>query len=118
VIEDEKEAGSSILGFEKEDPFKEAGEDASDTIHLRLISRGRKKSTIIQGLAQGPRKSVNLKKVLTAVNKEFHCSGGISEEACYGGTIIKLTGDQREGVKNFLIKSNLGTANNIKIHGV
>jgi len=114
----EKEAGTSILGFEKEDPFKEAGEDAADAIHLRLISRGRKKSTIIQGLTAGPRKNVNLKKVLAAVNKEFHCSGGVAEEPAYGGTVIKLTGDQREGLKNFLIKNNLATANNIKIHGV
>lgn len=89
-----------------------------DTIHLRLISRGRKKSTIIQGLTSGPRKNVNLKKVLTAVNKEFHCSGGIAEEPAYGGTVIKLTGDQREGLKAFLIKNNLGSAANIKIHGV
>lgn len=52
------------------------------------------------------------------MNKEFHCSGGIAEDPAYGGQIIKLTGDQREGVKAFLIKSNLGTASNIKIHGV
>jgi translation initiation factor SUI1 len=73
--------------------------------------------TIIQGLS-APGKKVNLKKVLTAVNKEFHCSGGIADEPAYGGTVIKLTGDQRDGLKAFLIKNNLGTAANIKIHGV
>lgn len=32
--------------------------------------------------------------------------------------VLKLTGDQREGVKKFLISSGLATAENIRIHGV
>jgi hypothetical protein len=35
---EEDGVGNSILGFEKEDPFKEAGEDAAGVFFFRLIS--------------------------------------------------------------------------------
>jgi len=111
--QDNEKKNGSILGFEKEDPFKAAGEDASDTVHLRLLSRGRKKATIVQGLPD----KLNLKKTLSALNNEFHCSGGIAVDPTYG-QIIKLTGDQREGVRAFLVKNNIAAAASIKIHGV
>ena len=57
------------------------------------------------------------KKILSAMNKEFHCSGGIVDDAVYG-KIIKLTGDQRDQAKNFLIKNNLATDTSIIMHGV
>ena len=82
------------------------------------MTRGRKKITIVQGINhEDDPKDLKLKKILSAMNKEFHCSGGIVNDKLYG-KIIKMTGDHREGVKNFLIRNGLSTEISIIIHGV
>jgi len=102
-----------INQFNKIDPFCEAEEDISNEMHIRVISRGRKKITIIQGIP----KNENLKNVLSKINKECHCSGGIVDDPNYG-MIIKLTGDQQLGVRDFMIKTHITSENNIQMHGV
>jgi translation initiation factor 1 len=104
------EDGDAVIFVQNEDPFKE--DDV--TIHLRLLTRGRKKLTILQGLSL---QVCGQEKVLSAIKKEFHCSGGIGVEPPYG-SVIKLSGDHRHGLSAFLIRTGLPGATNIEIHGV
>ena len=100
----------AVIFVQNEDPFKE--DDV--TIHLRLLTRGRRKLTIVQGLSL---QVFGLEKALSVIKKEFHCSGGIGVEPPYG-SVIKLSGDHRQGLSAFLIRTGLAGATNIEIHGV
>lgn len=57
------------------------------------------------------------KKLLSSFNKNFHCSGGITDTKEYGRA-VKMTGDQRENLKQFLVESGLAREDEIKTHGV
>jgi len=94
-------------------------------IHLRVLSRGRKKETIIQGIhnlhkyssKDNPEEVKNWKKMLSSLNSEFHCSGGIVEDRTYG-KIIKMTGDHRERIKDYLVKNELIRIDDIKFNHI
>ena len=79
-----------------------------DTIHIWLKQRnGRKCFTDVTGLS----KDLNKKKIIKYWRHEFHCSVSKNEEN------IRLQGDQRENVYNFLIRENIIEKEYIKIHG-
>jgi translation initiation factor 1 len=82
--------------------------EEEEEIHVRVAKRnGRQYITSIEGLD----KSLNIKKILSAMKNEFCCGGSINEE-----NILILSGDQRQNVKTFLKREELGDKN-ITIHG-
>lgn len=99
--------------FNESDPFEIYTANQNELIHIRIQQRnGKKNLTTLQGLSN----DIELKKIVKAFKKEFACNGCIVQHKEYG-EIIQLQGDQRENVKNFLIKGNLGNEEIIKVHG-
>lgn len=91
----------------------ESGQGTEGYVHIRVQQRnGRKAVTTIQGLPN----DLDLKKILKALKKEFCCNGCIVEHKDLG-KIIQLTGDQRQTASNFLVKEEIITESNLKIHG-
>uniref|UniRef100_A0A6B2LU41 SUI1 domain-containing protein n=1 Tax=Arcella intermedia TaxID=1963864 RepID=A0A6B2LU41_9EUKA len=74
-------------------------EDNSEkrTIHVRIIQRGRKRTTIIDGLPQ----ELNFKIILKDLKKKLNCNGCIIDHPELGFA-IQLAGDQRQEVYKFL----------------
>lgn len=83
-------------------------------VHLRIQQRTARKSiTTIEGLVT----NVELKKVLKAMKKRFSCNGAIIKSEEYG-EIIKLSGDQRVTVRDFLCNvAQLVSKEDIVMHG-
>jgi len=74
---------------------------------------GKKLQTFLYGLGD----EFDLKKIIKYFKKVFNCTGSIeiSEEF---GEVIKLTGDQRKGVFDFLITEDICTKNDIVMKGL
>ncbi len=83
------------------------------TVHIRLLQfRGRKKTTVCQGLLP----ETNLNRVLRSMQKNFNVGGAIIDHKDYG-RIVTLQGDHVENMKKLLIASGLCSEENIHIHG-
>ncbi|ORM41061.1 tRNA uridine 5-carboxymethylaminomethyl modification enzyme MnmG [Babesia sp. Xinjiang] len=101
------------------DPFKQStsadnggGNAASRLVHIRNQQRnGRKSVTTVQGLEE----TLDLKKMVRALKKEFSCNGTVISHAEYG-SIIQLQGDKRHDVVRFLERENLVSPDQIRIH--
>lgn len=93
--------------------YSDFDELKSITIDIRLLSQGRRKTTIIQGLSP----ELYTRKFLSYLNKTCHCTGSLSTVVPYGD-VIKLTGDHRDVVKGILIQTNQVLERDIKMHGV
>lgn len=82
-------------------------------VNLWIIKRStRKTQTLISGLDQ----NLDLKKLVSAWKNLFNCSGSIKTDD-NNNKYIKLSGDQREKIKNFLIEEEIVKKQNIKIRG-
>lgn len=95
--------------------MRELGKQIDDTskIHVRVIKRNRRKCvTIIENLPD----KFDLKKILKEMKQRFTC-GGTSKLTDDNNKILKLTGDQRELVKEFLINEEIMEKDRIIIHG-
>ena len=96
-----------------EDTEKETGIDNSSIIHIRTQARnGRKKITTVQGLP----KNTAFKLLLKEWKKVFHCNGSIEVDEEFG-KVIRLSGDNRKAIAEFLIAEEIGTKETIKMHG-
>lgn len=88
-------------------------EQENKIIHIRAQQRKKRKAiTTIEGINS----SVDLKKLLKAFKKEFGCNGTIVNDEELGD-VIQLQGDQRKGVFDFLISSNIAEEKELKMHG-
>jgi translation initiation factor 1 len=99
------------------DPFKDATNQAiagsDEKIHLRCQQRnGRKCITTVQGLSS----ELELKKIVKQFKKSFNCNGAIVTDKDLG-EVIQLSGDQREGVKKFLVDKEITSSGDITVHG-
>jgi len=89
------------------------GSKKDETIHIRIQQRnGRKTLTTVQGVHV----RFDLKKIVKACKKVFACNGTVVEHPEYG-EIIQLQGDQRNHIKEFLIKTEVALAQHVKVHG-
>lgn len=78
-------------------------------VHIRIQQRTtRTYITIIEGLDQ---LNLDLKKITKYMKKIFSCGGVTTNNN------IKLQGDQRNKVKNFLLNENIISSDNIIVHG-
>jgi len=87
-----------------------------EVAHLRLQKRnGRKSITTITGLEQ----DLDFVRLLRAFKKRFKCIGSLDIEKKTDIVLaIKLSGDQRENVKNFLLSEKIiPEERNIIVHG-
>jgi translation initiation factor 1 len=82
---------------------------------LRVLQRtGRKRITIVEGLSE----KLDLKRILKSWKKDFHVNGSvITDDPKYEGPIIKISGDCRQVIYDFLVNEGLAEANQIKMHG-
>ena len=88
-------------------------EKKQNIVHIRIQQRNAKKTiTTIEGLDT----SIDLKKLVKYIKKKFNCNGSIIKTVV-DIDIIQLQGDQRENIKNFLIKENIVSEDFIKVHG-
>lgn len=80
-----------------------------EKVHIRIQQRTtRTYITVIDGLDQ---LNLDLNKITKYMKKIFSCGGMRTNN------IIKLQGDQRNNVKNFLINENIISSDNIIVHG-
>ncbi len=98
------------------DPFADAANAAAisgEKIHLRCQQRnGRKCITTVQGLST----DLELKKILKRFKKTFNCNGAMVNDKELGD-IIQLSGDQREGIRKFLVDNEISENDDITVHG-
>ena len=100
--------GGGVAGLdeiEELDPRRE--------IHIHVRQRtGRKTVTTVQGLSP----DLDLPKILSSLKKRFSCNGHLTEDED-GGSILQLTGDQRQRVADFLLREEIAIKSGLKIHG-
>jgi translation initiation factor 1 len=98
------------------DPFADAAGTtviSGEKVHLRCQQRnGRKCITTVQGLST----DLELKKILRRFKKTFNCNGAMVNDKELGD-ILQLSGDQREGVRKFLVDNEIYTNTEITVHG-
>jgi translation initiation factor 1 len=84
-------------------------------IHIRVQKRnGRKCITSMEGIETTGMK-LDLEKIISVVKKKFACNGNINNED--GKQIIRLHGDQRKKLADFLIEEEIIDKKYIHIHG-
>jgi translation initiation factor 1 len=87
----------------------------NNKIHLRLQQQGRRHLTIIQDLDN----DLDFPRICKDMRKKFSCNGNVINDEKMG-EIIQLQGDQRDNVKDWLIKNEIVTSRDIDrivIHG-
>ena len=88
-------------------------ERIEEDVHIWVKQRtGRKYMTEVEGLAP----DLNLKKIIKCWRKEFHCSVTKTRNN-KGNRIIKLQGDKRDLILNFLLDEQIIDKEKIKMHG-
>eukprot|EP01029_Cantina_marsupialis_P023040 TRINITY_DN568_c0_g1_i1.p1 TRINITY_DN568_c0_g1~~TRINITY_DN568_c0_g1_i1.p1 ORF type:complete len:115 (-),score=30.18 TRINITY_DN568_c0_g1_i1:281-598(-) len=99
--------------FDTFDPFGETNKEVGQKVHIAVQQRTTRKSiTTVQGLAE----DLDLKKILRAFKRKFKCNGAVIKHKTMG-EVIQLQGDQREGIREFLISQEINTDDQIIIHG-
>lgn len=86
-----------------------------EVVHIRIQKRsGRKHVTTITGLGQ----DLDFVRLLKAFKKSFQCIGSLDIQNDDFVVAMKLSGDQRENVKKFLLQEEIIlNENDIIIHG-
>lgn len=86
--------------------------DDARSIHIHLQQRNaRQSSTIVSGLHP----NLDYTKVLKHLKKTLCCNGNWVRSE--NENTIRLSGDQRIGVRDFLVAEGICTKTNVKIHG-
>lgn len=114
-------SNNEILNLQTIDPFADAA-DAGGTdnsaphvqkVNIRIQQRTtRKRITTVQGLDQ----ELDLKRILKTLKKTHNCNGTVIKSQEYGD-VLKMSGDQRQNVRRFLIENEIVSKDNIIIHG-
>lgn len=86
-------------------------------IHIRTQQMGRKWLTTIDGLDD----DLDLKRIVRALKGELHCSAVVCVDEKSENEYIKLSGNQKEALKTWLIANSVLTeqeaADRLVIHG-
>ncbi len=108
-----------ILNLQTTDPFAEAddsgktADNSASKVNIRIQQRTtRKRITTVQGLDQ----ELDLKRILKTLKKTHNCNGTLIKSQEYGD-VLKMSGDQRQNVRRFLIENEIVSKENIIIHG-
>jgi translation initiation factor SUI1 len=88
--------------------------DTNNKITLSVSKRtGKKLQTFLYGLGQ----DLDLEKIIKHFKKTFSCTGSIETSEEFG-EVIKLTGDQRKKVFDFLINEKICDKFDISLKGI
>lgn len=86
-------------------------------IHIRTRQNGKKWVTLIEGLDD----DLDLKRIARAMKSAFHCSAAACVDEDSGGEYIKLSGNQRDLIRAWLVDNEVLTekeaAQRILLHG-
>lgn len=104
-----------FLGSTKCDgAFDEVETYEIQTVHIRIRQRGgRKCMTEVSGLAS----DLNLDKIVKYWRHMFKCSVAKIKDKTTKEKTIRLQGDKREDIKNFLLEEKIIEKEHIKTHG-
>jgi|688.fasta_scaffold499274_3 translation initiation factor 1 len=88
--------------------------DTNNKITIKVSNRtGKKLQTFLYGLGQ----EFDLEKIIKHFKKTFSCTGSIEKSEEFG-EVIKLTGDQRKKVFDFLISEDICSKSDIMLKGL
>jgi translation initiation factor 1 len=88
--------------------------DANNKVTIKVVNRtGKKLQTFFYGLGD----EFDLKKIIKHFKKTFSCTGSIEKSEEFG-EVIKLTGDQRKRIFDFLISEEICSKNDIIMKGL
>jgi len=100
--------------FDEEEDKKISSVKTNGIVHLKLQQRSARKCiTIIEGLAE----DLDFKKIAQALRQSYNASCAVIETE-KNGTVLQMSGDQRQNVLQFLTVTNICTKEQIKVHGV
>jgi translation initiation factor SUI1 len=61
--------------------------------------------------------TLDLKRILRTIKKENCCNGAVLNDENTGTGILQFHGDQRDQVRNFLLKEQICDRNEVKVYG-
>jgi translation initiation factor 1 len=102
------------IQFEEKNFFSDNNlfEESNVTISVQKRN-GKKCITIVIGMAT----DLDLPKIVSYLKKTYNCNGSIIKDDKHG-EIIKLSGDQKDNVYNFLIDEEINKREDIIVKGV
>ena len=77
----------------------------TNNIHVRSRQMGRKWITTIEGMDD----DLDLKRIARAMKSSFHCSAAVAEDEETGAEYIKLSGNQKDVIREWLIAAEILT---------
>lgn len=99
-ISDQRQAAQAILQAHK--------------VHIRVQQRARKKNvTTVQGLDQ----DLNFRRICREMRQNWGCNGSVIETP-EAGKVIQLQGNFSEKMRDFLLRENMATEENLEIHSL
>jgi translation initiation factor 1 len=104
---------SNLVIFDANDAFTRFEAEAHNhNVHIRVQSRrGRKCTTTVEGLSG----DLDLKSITRSLKRKFLCSGTVLDDPTFG-KVIKITGDQRVNIFQFLVSESICTSGQVTIH--
>jgi translation initiation factor 1 len=88
-----------------------------EKIHIRFQQNGPRSITLIEGLEE----ELDLKRITKAMKKEFNCASSLHVDDKTKESYIKLQGDHRDKIREWLLKEKIVEASEAKeriiIHG-
>ena len=104
---------SNLLNLETKDPLSRFEAEAQQlNVHIRVQQRrGRKCTTSVEGLSN----DFDLKTITKALKKKFMCTGTVLDDPTFG-KVIKITGDQRVNIFQFLVDESICYSDQVVVH--
>jgi translation initiation factor 1 len=88
--------------------------ETNNKVTIKVTNRtGKKLQTFLYGLGE----EFDLKKIIKHLKKSFSCTGSIEKSEEYG-EVIKLTGDQKKKIFDFLISEEICSKSDIILKGL
>lgn len=106
--------------FNKGVGFEDEIISSQKDIHVRVQQRNRRQSiTTVEGLEGILPEDVSfMNKLAKVFRKKFSCSAVVKKDKNGNSRVIQLQGDQRDGVRSYLVDNELAREEEIKIHGI
>jgi translation initiation factor 1 len=77
----------------------------TNKIHVRAHQMGRKWITTIEGMDD----DLDLKRIARAMKGSFHCSAAVVTDEDSGEEVIKLSGNQKDDIREWLVAAEILT---------
>lgn len=117
IFHDSSVASSKTMFILPDTPAASLAGTTAAKIHIRTQQMGRKWLTLIQDLDD----DLDLKRIAREIKAVLHCSAAVVTDEVSGKEIIKLSGNQKETVREWLIASEILTereaSERLVVHG-